>query len=245
LGDHWLAGAGGGYAAGSLILDGLSASSDYTSPRGFGYVGYTRNRWGARGGVSVARAAYSTERTFQYIARLPDTFGGGPIFGGVSRNATSDASGLAADLWGDWEVPVRLGGWLVRPAASFRSARYSRDAWNETGANSLSLSAPAQSLWSAQVGAGVQVIRRTGRFRPAVSSTYRRELTDGRTATTLQLLGDPDGRFVADGLFLAKNAISIRPGFVFLTDQLRMSLAVDLRRASMQNRRSLEFGIGF
>ena len=58
LGDRWLAGGGGGYATGSLTLDGLSASSDYAAPRGFGYVGYVRDRWAARGGVSVARAGY-------------------------------------------------------------------------------------------------------------------------------------------------------------------------------------------
>jgi autotransporter-associated beta strand protein len=245
LGDRWVAGVGGGYAAGSLTLDGISESSDYAAPRGFGYVGYTRARWAASGGMSLARAAYSTERAFQFIARLPDTFGGGPIFGGVSRNATSEASGLATDLWGDWAVPVGVAGWMVRPVASFRFAHYSRHAWNETGADSLSLSAPAQAIQSVQAGVGLQVVRSAGRFRPIVSTMYRRELTDGRTATTLHLLDDSSGQFLADGLFLAKNTFSIRPGFAFRTDQFEMSVAIDLRRASMQNRRALEFGLGF
>jgi uncharacterized protein YhjY with autotransporter beta-barrel domain len=195
--------------------------------------------------VSVARSAYSTDRTFQFVARLPDTFGGGPIFGGVSRRATSEASGLATDLWGDWELPVRVARWIVRPVATFRSARYSRTAWNETGADSLSLSAPAQALWSAQAGGGVQVVRATGRFRPTVSTTYRRELTDGRTAMTLQLLDGSTGRFVTEGLFLPRNLFSIQPGVVFRTDGYEVFVAVDYRRASMQNRRSLEFGLGF
>jgi uncharacterized protein with beta-barrel porin domain len=245
LGDRWLAGVGGGYATGSLTLDGLSGSSDYAAPRGLGYIGYTRGRWTARGGVSVARPTHSTERQFQFIARLPDTFGGEPIFGGVSRNATSEVSGLATDLWADWEVPMSVAGWLVRPVASVRYGRYSHDAWNETGADSLSLSAPAQTIRSVQAGGGARLVRSMGRFRPMVSTMYRRELTDGRTATTLQLLGGASGLFVADGLSLAKNTISLRPGFAFRTNQFEMSLAVDLRRASMQNRRALEFGLGF
>jgi uncharacterized protein YhjY with autotransporter beta-barrel domain len=134
---------------------------------------------------------------------------------------------------------------MVRPVATFRSARYSRAAWSETGADSLSLSSTAQALWSAQVGGGLQVVRSTGRFRPTVSTTYRRELTDGRTAMTLQLLDGSSGRFVTEGLFLPKNMISIQPGLVFRTDEYEVFVNVDFRRASMQNRRSLEFGLGF
>jgi uncharacterized protein YhjY with autotransporter beta-barrel domain len=245
LGARWLAGLGGGYASGNLTLDGSAGASDYSTPRGFGYVGYTRARWAARGGMSVARSAYSTQRTFQFVARLPETFGGGPIFGGVSRSAVSEASGFTTDMWGDWEVPVRVARWMVRPVATFRSARYSRAAWSETGADSLSLSSTAQALWSAQVGGGLQVVRSTGRFRPTVSTTYRRELTDGRTAMTLQLLDGSSGRFVTEGLFLPKNMISIQPGLVFRTDEYEVFVNVDFRRASMQNRRSLEFGLGF
>jgi uncharacterized protein YhjY with autotransporter beta-barrel domain len=195
--------------------------------------------------VSVAGTAYSTERAFQFVARLPDTFGGGPIFGGVSRNATSDSSGLATDLWADWEVPVRVSGWTLRPAASFRYARYSRDAWSESGADSLSLSAAAQANRSAQAGGGVQLVRSSGRFRPMVSSTYRHELTDGRTAMTLQLVDGSNGQFLVDGLFLPKNTFSIQPGLVFRTDQYEVFVAVDFRHASTQNRRALEFGLGF
>jgi uncharacterized protein YhjY with autotransporter beta-barrel domain len=167
------------------------------------------------------------------------------MFGGISRNATSEASGLATDLWGDWERPLRVSGWIVRPVASVRYARYSRGAWNESGADSLSLSAGAQTIRSTQAGGGVHVVRAIGRFRPTISTTYRRELTDGRTAMTLQLLDGTNGRFLADGLFLPKNIISIQPGLVFRTDEYEMFLAVDFRRASMQNRRALEFGLGF
>jgi uncharacterized protein YhjY with autotransporter beta-barrel domain len=226
-------------------LDGLNESSDYGAPRGLGYVGYTRDRWAIRGGVSAAGTAYSTERTFQFIARLPDTFGGGPIFGGVSRDATSEASGLATDLWADWEIPVQVPGWTLLPAASFRYARYSRDEWSESGADSLSLSATAQANRSAQAGGGVQLVRSSGRFRPMVSTTYRRELTDGRTAMTLRLGDGSNGQFLVDGLFLPKNTFSVQPGLVFRTDQYDMFVAVDFRRAASQTRRALEFGLGF
>jgi autotransporter-associated beta strand protein len=137
LGNRWRVGAGGGYASGDLTLDGLSESGDYSAPRGFAYAAYARARWTARGGVSLARGTYSTERSFHFIARLPETFGGGPMFGGVSRTATREATGLATEIWGDWETPVRLGAWTVRPGVSFRSARYSLEAWSEQGADSL------------------------------------------------------------------------------------------------------------
>ena len=221
LGDRWLAGAGGGYATGSLTLDGLGDSSDYAAPRGFGYVGYRRDRWAARGGVSIARATYSRERAFYFIARLPDAFGGAPIFGGVDRRASSEATGLSSELWGDWDTPVQLHGWTVRPAASFRYARYSFQAWQERGADSLSLSAPDHAISSVQAGAGVHLMRSAGRFRPTVSTAYRRELTDGRTATTIQLLDGSSGLFPVEGLRLATNTISVRPGFIFRTVQYR------------------------
>ena len=88
-------------------------------------------------------------------------------------------------------------------------------------------------------------MRSVGHFRPTVSTTYRRELTDGRTATTIQLLDGSNGLFLVDGLRLAKDTISIRPGFLFRTDEFDLSLALDLRRAARQNRRALEFGFGF
>jgi uncharacterized protein YhjY with autotransporter beta-barrel domain len=179
------------------------------------------------------------------VARLPDTFGGGPIFGGVSRNATSEATGLTTEIWGDWETPLRFSGWTARPAASVRYAHYSLQAWQESGADSLSLSAPAQALDSVQAGAGIYITRSTGRFRPTVRTTYRRELTDGRVATTLQLLADPNGLFLVEGPHLAKDIISIRPGMTFRTNEFDLFFAVDLRRASQQNRQSLEFGLGF
>jgi uncharacterized protein YhjY with autotransporter beta-barrel domain len=208
-------------------------------------VGYVRDRWAAHGGVSVAHATYSRERSFQFIARLPEVFGGGPMFSGVSRNATSEATGLASELWTDWDTPVQFAEWTMRPTASFRYAHYSLQAWRESGADSLSLSAPAQAIRSAQAGVGAYLMRSTGRFRPTMSTTYRRELMDGRTATTIQLLDGSSGLFQVDGLRLAKNTISLRPGFLFRTDQFDLSLALDLRRAARQNRRALEFGLGF
>ena len=167
------------------------------------------------------------------------------MFGGVSRNATNEVAGLTTEIWGDWEAPVLLAEWTVRPAASFRYAHYSLPAWRESGADSLSLSAPAQAIGSVQAGAGVHVMRSVGRFRPTVSTTYRRELTDGRTATTIQLLDGSNGLFLVDGLRLAKDTITIRPGMTFRTDQFDLSLALDLRRASLQTRRAIEFGFGF
>src|SRR5205814_426489 len=155
--DRWLIGAGAGYTAGNLSLDGLSESSDYTAPRAFGYMGYLASRWTARLGASVAHNGYVTRRAFGFTAVLPEAFGGGPIFGGMNREATSRPTGLATDLWADWEAPIRLDAWEMRPSVSLRYARYVRSAWSESGAGSLSLSAREEMVPSAQAEAGLRV----------------------------------------------------------------------------------------
>jgi uncharacterized protein with beta-barrel porin domain len=243
--DRWLLGIGGGYTNGRLTLDGLAESSDYTAPRAFGYVGYAPSRWVAHVGASLARSSYAVDRTFAFTARLPEVFGGAPIFSGVDREAISTPAGLATDVWGDWALPFRLRAWAVRPSAGLRYARYARRAWTESGADMLSLSAPAQAIASAQADVGVRVARARGRFRPSASAAYRRELTEGRTSTLLQLSDRADGVFVVDGLLLARDTLTARTGFMLQVDYFDLALAYEARHAPHQTRHGIQFSVGF
>ena len=132
-------------------------------------------------GASIARGAHHVRRRFHFTALLPEAFGSQPIFGGVNREATSTPTELATDVWGEWSLNNRFGAWSINPSVGAWYARYFARAWTESGAGSLSLSAPAFVGESLHADLGVRVGRTIGRFRPNVSVAYRRELT-GRTA---------------------------------------------------------------
>ena len=245
LGDHWLVGIGGGYTRGDLAVDGLADSSDYTAPRAFGYLGYAARRWVAHVGTSLAHTGTTSGRTLLFTARLPDAFGGAPVFGGVDREATSTPSGVATDLWGDWALPVRLGAWMTHPSVGVRYARYANHAWTESGADALSLSAADRTIVSAQTDLGLHVMRAIGRFRPNVSATYRRELSNGRTTTAFQLSNLADGNFVVDGLPFARDNLTARTGFTFTLEPFDLSLLLEVRRAPGQTNHAIQFGVRF
>lgn len=209
--SSWMLGAGGGYGLGELTQSG-GDKVDTTAPRAFGYAGYGRGRWTALAGASVAWTSYETERSLAFTARLDPRFGGAALFGsGVDREAAADISGLDSSAWVDGEATMTAGTWLVQPGAGVRFARYGRSAWTETGAGALSLSGPDQSITSNQGDLRLRVARAAGRFRPYGEATYRRELGDGLTATTLQF-GPGSTTFDVHGLPLAENRVIGRLG---------------------------------
>jgi fibronectin-binding autotransporter adhesin len=167
------------------------------------------------------------------------------LFDGVNRNPASVSSGLATDMWGDWTLPMRLGAWMLRPRAGLRYAQYGSEAWTESGADALALSANAQSVRSAQGDLGVGIARARGRVRPNVSATFRRELTNGETRATLQLSDQPDGQFVVNGIDLARETVTTRAGLTFAMDHLSLSLGYDARYAPGQRRQAFRFNVQF
>ena len=241
--EKWLVGIGGAYATGKMSLDSIAESTDFTAPRVFGYVGYIRNRWAAHVGTSVARTSYDTRRSFQFAALTP--LGDDLLFGGVERKATSHSSGLATDVWGEQRFTGAIGSWSFSPSVGVRYARYGRHALAENGADALSLSAPDQAFSSKQGDAGVTLNRTTGRLRPLVSATYRRELGNPQTAATLVLPGAGNGTFVVDGLPLARNTFVGRAGLIFRSGRSDFSLIYEWRGARDQMRQSIQFSLGF
>jgi len=98
---------------------------------------------------------------------------------------------------------------------------------------------------SAQADVRVRVGRAIGRFRPNASAAYRRELTDGRTSTLLQLSDRADGVFVVDGLLLARDTLTARTGFMLQVDYFDLELAYEARHAPHQTRHGIQFSVGF
>jgi outer membrane autotransporter protein len=241
LHQRWLMGVGGSYANGRLTLDGLDESSGFTAPRGFAYVGYAGKAWALDGGLSVARTAYDIRRRFQFTAMAPT---GRPLFGGVDREAASEPSGLAADVWGEARVGAMLGSWNVQPTAGVRRSHYGLTAWSETGGDALSLSASGQAIGSTQVDASVRFTRTAGRFHPFLSTRLNRELTGGRTRTTLRIGDGPDGDFDIEGLRLARQTIVGQAGFSFLRNTLGLSMWYEAHHAHRQMRHIVQFAIG-
>ena len=245
LADRWLVGGGGAYSTGDLRLEGLPSSSDFTAPRAFGYVGYTPGWWAAHVGAGVARTAYDTKRAFSFTARTPAEFGATRIFGGIEREATSRSSGQTREFWGEGRLNLAMGSWTFNPSTGLRYARYGRGAWSERGAGTLSFAAPHQEVRSAQADAGVGVTREGGRLRPFASTSYRRELTDRRTAATLQLGDQQAGLFEIDGLLLARDSVTGRAGMTFETERLDLSLVYEGRRAPGQTRHTFQLAFEF
>ena len=115
------AGAGAGYSTGDLTVDFLGDSADYSTPRGFGYIGVSGPRWIVYGGASVARNAYDLRRSLAFAAMFPDSLGGGPIFGGIDRKATMRLTGLATEVLADAALVSHLG--RVRAPPERRASR--------------------------------------------------------------------------------------------------------------------------
>jgi uncharacterized protein with beta-barrel porin domain len=243
LGDRWFGGVGGAYSTGKLTLDGLTESSDATAPRALGYIGYAQDRWTAHVGVSIARIDYDTRRAFQFAARTP--LGNDLLFGGVDRRATGASMALATELWGEQRFDARIGSWFLLPSVGVRYGRYDRRAWAEHGADDLSLLAPDQTFTLRQTDASLRVGRSTGRFRPHASSTYRRGWGDRQTTARLDLSGLPDGAFVVNGSFLARDTIVGRAGLAVRTESVGLSLAYEVQRAQLQMRHAIQLSLGF
>jgi autotransporter-associated beta strand protein len=243
--DGWLFGIGGGYTQGTLGLEDLDESSKYAARRGFGYVGYAGRRSAVHAGASMARTGYEIRRKLFFTARLPETFGNQPVFGGVNREATSAPTETATDVWGNWSLSSGIGAWSISPSSGLRYARYSRHAWTESGAGSLSHSAPAFLMESAQADFGVRAARTFGPFRPHVSVIYRRELTDGDTLAPVQLSDGPDGFFFVNGAPLTRESTTTRAGVTFPRGALGLSLVYEARHAHRQTHQAVRFGLEF
>ncbi len=240
--NDWLAGVGGSYVDGKMTLDDLNEQSDFSAPRVLGYLGYARDRWVMHTGLSVAHMMYDVTRRFAFAAIAPT---GQPLFGTVDRAARSTPAGTASDVWVEGRYNTAIGSWDLQPRTGLRAAWYRLGHWNETGADSLSLAAAAQTNNSVQGDVGVRTSRAIGRVRPFLEGMYRRELSFGVLKTTIALTDQPGGLFEVDGIGLTVDKFVGQAGALFLTNHAGLSLLYELHHAGAQTRHGLQFGVGF
>ena len=242
LAPNWLLGVGGSYATGRLTLNDLDERSEFSAPRGLVYVGYGRSRWAINSGFSLARLGYERTRAFSFMAFGPT---GKPLLAGVDREATSSPLGVAAEFWTEGRLDVSLGAWDLQPTIGVRAARFGVGTWEEDGAGALSLAARSQANHSVQGDGGMRFSRGLGRFRPYVGGMYRRDVSAGRTAATLQLGEGAGGLFQVDGLALAKDVGVAQAGVILLRNSFSVLLGYEARRARQQTRHMLHLAVGF
>jgi hypothetical protein len=96
-----------------------------------------------------------------------------------------------------------------------------------------------------QADAGIRLGRTIGRFRPEVSTTYRRGLGDRQTNARLDLSGLSDGAFVVNGSFLARDTLVGRTGLTLRTQSVGVFLAYEVQRAQRQIRQAIQLSLGF
>jgi uncharacterized protein YhjY with autotransporter beta-barrel domain len=140
---------------------------------------------------------------------------------------------------------VPLGSWDLLPTVGMRAAWYCLNDWSESGADSLSLTAPAQTVKSVQADAGARIGRATGTLRPFGSGWYRRELTDGRTAATVQFVDRSTGTFEIRGPDLVSDAVGGQAGLTVIRPRFALSVYYEVRQSRPQTRQSLHLGFGF
>ena len=87
--------------------------------------------------------------------------------------------------------------------------------------------------------------RATGSLRPIGAGLYRRELTTGRTTTTLQIGDRPDGLYTVDGLPLPIDEGIAQAGMTFLKARVGASVFYEIHGSRQRLRQTLQFVMGF
>jgi len=91
----------------------------------------------------------------------------------------------------------------------------------------------------------MRLTRAVGKVRPFGAGRYRRELTNGRTTTAMQIGDRPDGAYEVDGLLLPKDEIAGEGGAMFVTPRVGLALSYAFQRSQHQTRQTLQIGVGF
>ena len=227
-------GGGAGFSGGTIGLIDLNSSGDILSPRAFGYAGWRPKSFGFKGGATFARQKMDSQRQLDFQARLPDDLGGDPIGEGIHRRAESEEVTLIKDQWTDWDDEHEINTYTISYVLGYRRATFTRRGFIESGADSLSLELPEQTVTLKQVNTLFNFWRREGDFRPFGEFLFRREMTDGRTTTVLEFPDEGDSRFFVDGEPAPKNITKIRLGSTWFLESSTWRFEYEYRRATGQ-----------
>jgi uncharacterized protein with beta-barrel porin domain len=202
-------GLAGGYTRDDLDASGARNGIDAMAYRALAYGEVARGIWFTDVIAAGARHVVDGGRDLSFTARLPASLGSSALFGGVNREA---AFAFDAYEWsGGVESGVRVsrGGIDLRGSAGLQAVRMSREAFDESGADSLSLSFAKQALSSQTARLRVSAGRALGRMRLRGDVRYDRELGATDLALDASIAGVP---FTLAGFQLPRDAISARAG---------------------------------
>jgi autotransporter-associated beta strand protein len=243
--DRWLIGGGGGFGFGNMGLGGLGASADFQSPKAFGYVGFKPRGFGLLGGGSASRTMTQTKRPIVFAATLPPNLGGALLFEGIDREALGEETLLVSDVWSEYSDNVDIKSYTFDWKVGIRRVQFSRDGFVETNAGSLSLELPHQSINFKQTDVKLFVWRREGSWRPFGETTFRWEMTDGKTTTGLQFAGASASDFEVEGLPVPSNTFAARGGMTMMTRVGALTFEYRISHATGQTLQSVDLRLRF
>ncbi len=256
---NWTAGGGGSLSLGGLSLSEVSGSSTLTAPRAFFYSGFAFGPFRVHFGGSRSWTRTSTTRNIQFAAYVPDASGrmvplspgtvspgaasspvrvGATVFEaavprpGIDRTATSDERSTASDAWSEWQFTRKFDTWTVDTKLGLRASRFSRTGFSESGADSISLTAAAQTLSYKETNLDFHLFRRSGTWRPNVLVTYRREFGDEFSVADLSFAGNPDTPFAVRGFPVPRNTFQ---GLFAITMRSVAGLLLTMEYQTLQN----------
>jgi hypothetical protein len=204
--SNLLMGGGAGLSLGGMSLSEVSGSSTMTAPRAFGYSGLGFGPFHLHGGGSASRVKTSTQRNINFQAFVKDENGNlVPLSNGVNRDADGNENATLTDTWTELQSTQKFRGYTMDTKIGFRAARLTRDAFSETGADSISLAGAADTFHARESHVEWHLFRKTGNWRPNILVNYRRESGDDTTKADVAFEGAPNSQFPVQGVTVPVN----------------------------------------
>jgi hypothetical protein len=200
--SNWTVGGGAALSLGGMSLSDVSGTSQMTAPRAFAYSGVGFGPFHLHAGGSGARAKTTTQRNIQFTAMVPNEKGelvplSSPT--GIDRDADSDQSATTRDAWTEIQDTFKHAGWIFDTKVAVRAAHLARNAFRESGADSISLAGAAGELKTREGTFEGHYYRRAGRFRPNILVSYTREAGDDTTEADVNFADNPESQFTVRG----------------------------------------------
>ena len=209
------------------------------------YGQYRAGRLFVDGVLAAASHAIRGSRGIDFAARLDPRFGGGLLFGGVSRTAAFDYGALELAAAADAGYAVTLGPLTLEPAAGLQVTRFAREGFTESGADSLDLSAADASTSGLAARARLSVERTVDRaaprwLSPRASVRYTRELGDRAVPFAATIAG---AAFTAGGFAIPQSLLAAQAGIA--AGFGAVTLSIDYRAAVAAGHRHHLISAGF
>jgi len=235
----WIAGLAGGYAASRLDFDSLEGRPEIDTAQGAAYVGYASHRLEAGAAFRYAWNHMSADRDIAFAS--PST---------LARTTDSDFDGT--DLGGRVGAALRLvdvAGVTVQPFASLTYTHLQQDAFDESGAGSLDLSAEEEEIDSvvSRLGARFNAVVQLDDgvwLEPELRAAWTHEFGDRERKLEARIGGVPGATMTVHGAELPRDAAELGIGWtVGASDRLRFFAGYDVAVGSDLLQHSVGLGL--